>query len=141
MAILAAVSGKKSPDQVVTVANDLAKAHGEELLVFHAISEELFEQRSELADDYFRDDAVHDAKQVARRVVEETVGDTDGVTLLGQIGAPAASLLETIEEKSPSYVVIGSRKRTPVGKALLGSTTQSVMLHTPVPVVAVPTDE
>ncbi|ELZ80989.1 uspA domain protein [Haloferax elongans ATCC BAA-1513] len=141
MAVLAAVSGNKSPDDVVTVANNLAKAHGEELLVLHAISEESFEQRAESTDDYFRDDAVHDAKQVAQRIVKETLGNTDGVRLLGRIGTPASAILDTIEERNPTYIVIGSRKRTPVGKALLGSTTQSVMLHTDVPVVAVPEEE
>lgn len=138
MAIVAAVKGNDTPDRVVEVANDLATAHDEELLVLHVIAEEVFEQRSESTDDYFREDAVHDAKQVANRVVRETLGTTDEATMLGRIGSPATSLLEVMESREPSYVVIGSRKRTPVGKALLGSTTQSVMLHTSTPIVAVP---
>jgi len=138
MAIVAAVKGNDAPDRVVEVANDLATAHDEELLVLHVIAEEVFEQRSESTDDYFREDAVHDAKQVANRVVRETLGTTDEATMLGRIGSPATSLLEVMESREPSYVVIGSRKRTPVGKALLGSTTQSVMLHTLTPIVAVP---
>jgi nucleotide-binding universal stress UspA family protein len=137
MAILAAVKGEDAPDRVVAVANDLANAHDEELLVLHVITEESFEQRAASTDDYYREDAVHDAKQVARRVAEETLGTSESVTPLGRIGTPASGVLETIEAEDPSYVVLGSRKRSPVGKALLGSTTQSVLLDATVPVVTV----
>lgn len=138
MAVLAAIDGNETPDRVVSVANDLAIAHDEELVVLHVIGEETYEQRSESTDDYFRDDATHDAKQVARRVVRETLGTESGARCIGRIGTPAKGILDAIESEDPSYVVIGSRRRTPVGKALLGSTTQSVLLHTDVPVVAIP---
>ncbi|MFB6222960.1 MAG: universal stress protein [Haloarcula sp.] len=138
MTVLAAVDGTETPDRVVSVASDMATAHGEELVVLHVIPEETYEQRSESTDDYFRDDAIHDAKQIGRRVVRETLGSENDATYIGRIGTPGAGILDAIESEEPSYVVLGSRKRTPVGKALLGSTTQSVLLHTDVPVVAIP---
>jgi len=138
MTVLAAVDGTETPNRVVNVANDMATTRGEELVVLHVISEETYEQRSESTDDYFRDDAIHDAKQIGRRVVRETLESENGATYIGRIGSPGKGILDAIESEEPSYVVLGSRKRTPVGKALLGSTTQSVLLHTDVPVVAIP---
>jgi len=138
MTVLAAVDGTETSNRVVSIANDLANAHNEELTVLHVIAEETYEQRSETTNDYFRDDAIHDAKQVSRRVVRETLETENSATYVGRIGKPAGRILDAIESKEPSYVVLGSRKRTPVGKALLGSTTQSVLLHTDVPVVAIP---
>jgi len=138
MTVLAAVNGKETPDRVLSVANDIAMNHDEELRVLHVISEEMYEDRSESTDDYFRDDAVHDAKQVVRRVARETLGGDEHITPIGRVGSPAEGILDAIDSEDPSYIVLGSRKRTPVGKALLGSTTQSVLLHTSVPVIAVP---
>lgn len=138
MTVLVAVNETEVANRVITVANDLADAHDEELVVLHVITEETFERRSETTDDYFRDDATHDAKQIAGRLVEEALGSTDGVTLEGRVGTPASTILDVVESKDVSYIVVGSRKRSPVGKALLGSTTQSILLHVDTPVVAVP---
>ena len=50
---------------------------------------------------------------------------------------PADSIVEEAERTSPELVVIGARKRSPVGKFLLGSTTQRVLLDSPAPVLVV----
>jgi nucleotide-binding universal stress UspA family protein len=49
----------------------------------------------------------------------------------------AADILRVAEEVAAELIVVGLRKRTPVGKLLLGSTAQAVILHAPCPVVAV----
>jgi nucleotide-binding universal stress UspA family protein len=43
-------------------------------------------------------------------------------------------------EVDADLVVVGARKRTPVGKAVFGSVTQSVVLDSPVPVTVVRTE-
>ncbi|MCI9887884.1 universal stress protein [Micrococcales bacterium 31B] len=51
---------------------------------------------------------------------------------------PANAVLDEIHaDPNISRVVIGMRRRTPVGKALLGSLSQSILLDSPVPVLAV----
>ena len=50
---------------------------------------------------------------------------------------PAESIIDEAERTQPELVVVGARKRSPVGKFLLGSTTQRVLLDSPVPVLVV----
>jgi len=51
--------------------------------------------------------------------------------------SPEIEILEFAEEKEVDEIIVGARKRSPVGKALLGSVTQSVSLSANCPVVLV----
>ncbi|MDG5775989.1 universal stress protein [Haloarculaceae archaeon H-GB2-1] len=48
---------------------------------------------------------------------------------------PAEGILDLTNEVDSDLVVMGGRKRSPAGKALFGSVTQSVILDSEVPVV------
>lgn len=50
---------------------------------------------------------------------------------------PAEAVLDEIADRSVDRLVIGLRRRSPVGKALLGSISQSLLLDSPVPVLTV----
>jgi nucleotide-binding universal stress UspA family protein len=50
---------------------------------------------------------------------------------------PADAVLDEIRDHDVSRLVIGLKRRSPVGKALLGSISQRLLLDSPVPVVAV----
>ena len=58
------------------------------------------------------------------------------------VGATRAGdvVLAVAEEVSAELIVVGIHRRSPVGKALLGSTAQRVLLDAPCPVLAVRTD-
>jgi nucleotide-binding universal stress UspA family protein len=58
------------------------------------------------------------------------VGDTD----------VAEKILELTEKVSAEVLVIGARRRSPVGKALLGSVAQTLILEANVPVIVVKAD-
>ena len=59
--------------------------------------------------------------------VEQNVGRMD----------PAEEIVEAAERLAAHLVVIGIRRRTPVGKLLMGSTAQRVLLQAHCPVLAV----
>ena len=56
---------------------------------------------------------------------------------LGSEYDPAEQILDTANEVGAELIVLGTRKRTPVGKFLLGSTIQKVILDAEAPVLCV----
>ena len=50
---------------------------------------------------------------------------------------PADHVVEVAEKAHASLLVIGLRRRTPVGKFLLGSSASTILMHAPCPVLAV----
>jgi nucleotide-binding universal stress UspA family protein len=53
---------------------------------------------------------------------------------------PADEVVEVAEETGADLIVIGMRRRSPVGKLVMGSTAQRVLLDAPCPVLAVKAD-
>ena len=54
--------------------------------------------------------------------------------------SPAEDLLQAAKEEDAGLIVIGLRRRTPVGKLLLGSNAQDILLKADCPVLAVKAD-
>jgi nucleotide-binding universal stress UspA family protein len=54
---------------------------------------------------------------------------------------PADDLVNVANEVDAEFIVIGLRRRSPVGKLILGSNAQRVLLDAPCPVLAVKADE
>jgi nucleotide-binding universal stress UspA family protein len=50
---------------------------------------------------------------------------------------PVTDVLDVVDEVGADLIVIGIRRRTPVGKLVLGSNSQSILLESHVPVLAV----
>jgi hypothetical protein len=50
---------------------------------------------------------------------------------------PAEELISTAESRGAEFIIIGLRRRSPVGKLLLGSNAQRVLLDASCPVLAV----
>lgn len=50
---------------------------------------------------------------------------------------PAEDLISVAEEEKADFIVIGLRRRSPVGKLILGSNAQRILLDAPCPVLAV----
>lgn len=54
---------------------------------------------------------------------------------------PADDLVNVANDVNADFIVIGLRRRSPVGKLILGSNAQRVLLDAPCPVLAVKADE
>lgn len=76
-----------------------------------------------------------DLRQVHARL--EDAGVKGEVRGLVRGKEPAEDLIVVAEETKASLIIIGLRKRTPVGKLILGSNAQRVLLDAPCDVLAV----
>ncbi|KDS91898.1 universal stress protein UspA [Halorubrum saccharovorum] len=149
MSILAAVDATAERDPVVETGYDLASAYDTELHVLHCVTQSEFEERKETIeqagtfDGYSKSQRADAAANVANEVVMGTLDDADFdvVSTMGRVGDPVAEITEAAAETDAQYVVIGGRERSPAGKAIFGSTTQSVLLEAKRPVVTVIDDE
>lgn len=145
MTVLAAIGEEEQESRVVSVAYDLARAHGDDLVVLHVIPTEEFQEYKESLErfDDFADYSVTQeegkAARFARDVVEGTLGEFDPGTVSteGRVGEPVEEVLGAIGELDARYAVIGGRRRSPAGKAVFGSATQSILLNATVPVMTV----
>ena len=97
-------------------------------------------------------EAVAEAKQLNTDLVAVNLGstkldvtdlDTDGVTVAvvdrrrENKEDSADAVLDEIAARKATRLVIGVKRRRPVGKAILGSLSQRLLLNSPVPVLAV----
>ncbi|WP_338739998.1 universal stress protein [Haloplanus salilacus] len=139
MVIVAAVD-RSGGERVVEQAREMADAHGLPLHVVHTLAE------SELRDlerasfdatgesiDMERIEGL--AEEIAADAVEEATVEADEV--VGLVGKPSQRILEYAEDVDASYIVVGGRKRSSVGKVLFGSVTQSILLNADCPVLTV----
>ena len=114
--IVVGYSSKAEGHAALTRAVSEAKLRGSELIVVHTEADvELDQLRAEL---------------VATGVPHEIRAATDTLD-------PAEELLNAADERDADFIVIGLRRRSPVGKLLLGSNAQRVLLDAACPVLAV----
>ena len=72
--------------------------------------------------------------------VERTLADTEIESEFRQLirgKTPAEEILELADARVVSVAIIGIRKRSAIGKLLLGSVAQEILLSAPCPVLAV----
>ena len=89
------------------------------------------------ADEAIRSDAELEA---VRSQLAEVGVDAEVRQLVRGLDA-ADDLIAVAKETSADFIVIGLRRRTPVGKLILGSNAQRILLDAPCPVLAVKADE
>ncbi|GAA0669159.1 universal stress protein [Natronoarchaeum mannanilyticum] len=136
MVIVAAISGSEQSMEVVAQANELARAFEDELHLVHVIEETEYTRLVEKQSNARETDSgsvEENAAAAATDGVDEIV-DAD-YEIVGRVGNPSKKVLEYADEVDARYVVVGGRSRSPTGKALFGSVTQSILLNTERPVV------
>lgn len=142
MTVVAAVDSSDGARAVVSEAVSLATALSCPLHVVHVMPQSEYinvewtnvEKTGEAVD-------LEELRGRARTVASDVAsGVTDEFEPVGLIGKPSRELVRYLTENDADFLVVGGRKRSPVGKALFGSVTQAVLLDAPVPVVTVRTD-
>lgn len=170
MPVLVAVDGETVPDKTVETGAELARGLDEELVILHVMPRELFDEHRDLLSErntdlvqsfapgvrydaesnsnvsgsdstYTIENGQRDAANVAQNVAEETLAEADNITYQGRVGEPVEEILAEATRRDAHYLIIGGRKRTPVGKAIFGSTTQAILLNADLPVVTVMQEE
>jgi nucleotide-binding universal stress UspA family protein len=88
------------------------------------------------------DDAVEHERELAQvREQLDAEGIEHEVRQLVRGLDPAEDLIAVATETEADFIVIGLRRRTPVGKLILGSNAQRILLEAPCPVLAVKAEE
>lgn len=147
MTVLVALNETENAGHVAGVARDLADAYDDQLVALHVIPDVDGDSHLDAMARLSGLDAetlAHEresAARFARELLRETMPDATGVEAMGRVGVPAEEIVTVAEELDARYVVVGGRRRSPVGKAVFGSTTQTVLLEADCPVVTVMADE
>lgn len=139
MAIVAAMDRTEEAGEVLAQAADLADAYDETVHVVHALRTSDFldiERRNVEADE--GSVSVAEIQETAEEIVEERAGAVlSSYESVGRVGDPATVILEYSDEVDATYIVLGGRKRSPIGKIMFGSTAQDILLEAIAPVVIV----
>lgn len=138
MTIIASVDDEERSKAVVKEAATLADRFDEPLHVVSVYEESehdhLLNEKVNIDEKPTDEDRKESARTVAERASE---GISREHEVIGRTGNPAEEILNYATEVDARYLVLGGRKRSPVGKALFGSVTQSILLDADRPVVAV----
>lgn len=138
--IVAAIDRSADAKRIVEEAESLARAFDEELHVVHVAGQYESTNRARLTAAERPGEEI-DIDEFARRATDRAREAAEGVaerfTPIGLVGYPAEEILDYAEDHDARYVVVGGRKRSPVGKVLFGSVTQAVLLGADRPVVTV----
>jgi nucleotide-binding universal stress UspA family protein len=134
--ILVPVNGTEVSESAIPHAFELAEKHD---AVVHALCaynrEGGYGSLSMESTERREGDLRERAEEIATDVVEQA--EAKGIEAVSAVGSgdPADTILEYVDDNDIDMVVIGARKRSPTGKLLFGSVTQSVILHTDIPIV------
>ena len=110
-----------------------AKASGSSLVVVNVAKRGVDSPELEIQKGFIRG---HDLEQLRYRLVEELGGAN--MSIRQPVGTDtAAEILSVVEAEDADLLVIGLRPRSPVGKFLMGSTAQTLLIDSPAPVLAV----
>lgn len=135
MMILAAIGPERDHERIVSVGVELAEAHDDELKLVHvaepAGKEQADDKRAERAtESSVAEGALEDARA-------EGIGESVSITAEGRTGDPVEEVLAEVDRLDPRFLLVGSRRRSPVGKVVFGSVTRSLLFRADCPVVTV----
>lgn len=137
MVIIAAVDRSDRAANVVREAEALATAFDEPVHVIHILSSSEFVNLGRTNAEEGDPIQMDDIREAAADVAADAAGDLDiPFKTVGLIGDAAPQVVDYATEQNARYIVVAGRIRSPTGKAIFGSVTQSILLNADCPVVS-----
>jgi nucleotide-binding universal stress UspA family protein len=140
MPVVAAIDQSDRATTVVEEGKRLADGAGVDLHVVHVGTSSVPHPEGGYDTDKTNFISEQKAAGIAREQANKVIGP-DEFEAVGLRGDPATELLEYATEQDADYIVVSARKRTPIGQAVFGSVTQSLLLHAECPIVAKPHED
>jgi len=128
MKILVGYAGSNLSDKALRLARERGKSLGAKLYVLHSKVTDLPQREHELD--------LQEMEKVRRLLEEEGLLCETYVSIRNM--TPGEHLVQFAEENGIDEIIVGVKQKSKVGKLLLGSTAQHVILNAPCPVVSVP---
>lgn len=138
--VLVASDLKQGGSATIDAAVALAQQYQARLVGLHVLSEDELESLQEdlPAESSYLDTVTGMLLSDLRAEVDASSPGDIPVSLKVEEGEPGETILRVARDEAADVIVIGVRHRSRVGKLLLGSTPQEVLLNSPCPVFAVP---
>lgn len=139
--VLLAVGGDDEDrvEEFASVIESLAAAGDLDVNLLHVYSEDDIEKIESMYDIDSRESRHLGAAaehNTAVRELESELSDRGYDTVVwGGVGEAGDEIIRIATETDADFVIVGGKSRSPVGKAVFGSTSQEVLLNAPCPVV------
>ena len=141
MDVLVAVDMGPGSDKVLRFGADLAQQSSGSVHVVHIITDDERASRQQTpGQSQYVDVMLEETTRDLASSLRELGVSPSSTTALARTGQPAEQIHKVAGECGVDIVVIGMRRRSRVGKFLLGSDLQDLLLSSDRPVMAVPID-
>ena len=129
MKILVGIDGSNTSKEALQLAIQNAEAFGAELMVVTSMTTGTPEENEEIR--------AAEAKLAEAKSTAEGAGVTCSTHLLIRGNSAGEDIVVFAEENEVALIVVGIKRRSRVGKILMGSSAQFVILKAPCPVLTV----
>ena len=129
MKLLVGYDGSNSAKEALNLAKIHAKAFGASIAVVTSMEKGTEGQREDISQ-------AEKGLEWAKSLFEENEIDCDTHLLIRGL-SPGEDIVEFAKESQVDEIVVGVKRRSKVGKLLMGSTAQYIILQAPCPVVSV----
>ena len=141
MNVLVAVDMEPGSDKVIELGAELVQSSGGSLVVLHVVTPDEAEEREHIPGaSRYADVMVEDVERDLITRVEDLGLTPSAVETVARFGSFVDEVGEAARRTGAAVIVVGMRRRSRVGKFLLGSDLQDLLLATDRPVVTVPID-
>lgn len=138
--IVAASDASEQSDAVVAAAIELGQKLNGDVTVVHVLSEHrLNDLRQSLgSEEAYTDSVVTLITDALSDQLKRVAGDPGAARKLVLRGDVGQTLLDHVTSEESDFLALGLKNRSRVGKFLMGSDVQQILLSTPCPVLGVP---